>query len=246
MNYDIEENNSKVYFNGSIWKTNNFGQLKIIGKNKSKYICEFEDGTKVLASHTNIKNGGVRNPNYPTIYKIGFWGEGEYKTSIEGTKKMTKEYNIWNKMLERCYSEKTQIKHPTYIGCIVDKRWHNFQNFCEDIKELEGYNEWKNSTKDREYVLDKDIKVKDNKIYSKNTCVFITSSKNSIEVNKRTKTTGLTYIAHRIDDGYIEEFFSQREFCEKYKLSRYKLRKAIFNDKNNECDEWIITIKEEL
>lgn len=245
MNYDIEENNSKIYFNGSIWKTNNYGDVKIIGKSeeKNKLICEFKDGTILHFRVGDIKTGRLKNPNQPSIYGIGFLGIGESKTKIG--KKITKEYNCWRGMIRRCYDKKTQIKNPTYVDCMVDKRWHNFQNFCKDIVQLEGYKEWKSNVKSGEYALDKDIKIKGNKIYSKDTCKFVTISENSNGSNKRAKVTGLTYVAIRLLDNYKEEFTNQSEFCLKYNLGKCALRSRLDSNSLKEVNGWIISIKED-
>ena len=44
----------------------------------------------------------------------------------------TSEYQVWNAMMHRCYSE----NHPAYknygaLGKTVTKRWHEFENFLE-------------------------------------------------------------------------------------------------------------------
>jgi len=79
-------------------------------------------------------------------------------------------YMKWNSMLQRCYSEKCQEKHPTYIGCSVSEEWLLFSNFST----------WMLT---QDYVgmeLDKDIKIKGNKLYSPNTCLFIPRALNSL------------------------------------------------------------------
>ena len=38
-------------------------------------------------------------------------------------------YITWTHMLQRCYSEKSQLKHPTYKGCTVCDEWLIFSNF---------------------------------------------------------------------------------------------------------------------
>ena len=218
-------NNSKIYFNGSKWETNNYGKIEIIGRGEEKgyYICKFEDGNVFSFPSKHIRTGSVKNLYHPSVYGIGYMGVGKNKSSIN--KKTTKEYSVWQGLFERCYSPSNIIKNQSYIDCTVDKRWHNFQNFCEDIRSLEGYTEWKNSTKSREYSLDKDKKIKGNRIYSKDTCVFITSSENSTI----TAITGLNYIATRLSDNYKEEFTNQTEFARKYNLHQQAINKVLRN-----------------
>lgn len=48
----------------------------------------------------------------PTVYNIGFLGEGNYKPSLNG--KRNKEYSLWQSMLQRCYDEKFNNRHIAY------------------------------------------------------------------------------------------------------------------------------------
>lgn len=83
-------------------------------------------------------------------------------------------YRKWARMLERCYS----IKNPTYISCTVCQDWLLFSNFKKWMVEQE----WK------DLELDKDIKIKDNNIYSPETCLFVPKALNLLlndSVNSR-------------------------------------------------------------
>ena len=75
-------------------------------------------------------------------------------------------------MLERCYCPYCLNKRPTYIDCYVCEEWHNLQNFGkwfeENYYEIEG----------EKMNLDKDILFKGNKIYSPNTCIFVSEKIN--------------------------------------------------------------------
>lgn len=163
------------YLEKTNWKTNGFGEIivleKEIGKNSFKIMFK-EDGT-VLKNvfGSQIGKGEIKNPNSKTVYNIGYKGQinGEV---VYDYKKNKKEYQLWFRMFQRCYCEKLHESRPTYIGCKVCERWHNFQNFCEDLPKLENYNFWKKSEIKREWHLDKDIKIKGNKIYSFETCKF--------------------------------------------------------------------------
>lgn len=123
------------------------------------------------ARYEHFKSGNVKCPYEPIIYNVGYYGEGKYKATNKNNKS-TKCYNTWRKMLERCYNDKTQEKHPTYKGCSVCEEWYNFQNFAkwyeENYYEIEG----------QRMCLDKDILVKGNKIYSPSTCIFVPNNIN--------------------------------------------------------------------
>ena len=103
---------------------NNQGlKMKIIKYNGSLDIdIKFEDGTIIKnKTYDNFKKGNIKNLYYPSVYGVGYFGEGEYKSKING--KQTREYNIWNKMSQRCYDEKYHRKEPNYIGCTVCEEW---------------------------------------------------------------------------------------------------------------------------
>lgn len=253
--YKLIKNTSEIYYNGSKWTTNNCGTVTIIGKlNKyyldkkgykhyNYYLCKFDDGTIVETEYKTFKNGKIKNPNYPSVYNVGYLGEGQWNSGTSN--KHTKEYEIWKKMLQRCYDKRYYEKQPTYKEVIVDERWFNFQNFCEDIQELKGYKDWKNN---RNFELDKDILCNkmniDPKIYSKDTCLFISKKENNSNKNKNYHLTGKTFIGIRLSDGYEEEFVNQPEFAKKWGLTFIGVNSAI-NGKQKKHKDWIFKIKKE-
>lgn len=92
-----------------------------------------------------------------------------------------KVYRMWHHMLNRCYSAKYLETRLTYVGCTVCERWHILSNFAEDIKSLPNYDLW---VKGINNVLDKDIRVPGNKVYSPQTCMFVTKSQSSSDVQR--------------------------------------------------------------
>ena len=58
------------------------------------------------------------------VYGIGHLGN----TSSRNNKKLKKSYEIWCKMLKRCY-DPTSIDRPTYKNCSVCDEWLYFENF---------------------------------------------------------------------------------------------------------------------
>lgn len=71
-------------------------------------------------------------------------------------------------MLTRCYCKKYQEKRPTYTDCIVCEEWLIFSNFRK-WGEVHDY-ECK--------ALDKDFLIEGNKVYSPETCVFVSNELN--------------------------------------------------------------------
>jgi hypothetical protein len=145
--------------------------------NNSDIDIQFSDGTIVRhVQYYAFTKGGIRNHNIPSYLNKGYLGYGKYKARINKIK--TEEYIKWGSMLTRCYSEKLQERR-NYIDCKVCEEWLNFQNFAK------WYNENKYYIPDNEKLeLDKDIKIKGNKIYSPETCILIPKRINSIILNR--------------------------------------------------------------
>lgn len=116
------------------------------------------------------------NQEINLIHGVGVKSKGKYKTYANG--RQTRVYNTWRRMIARCYCPKTQEKSPSYLGCTVDERWHNFQAFAE----------WYEGRKysDMDYQLDKDILKRGNKIYSPDTCCLVPQELNGLIVSRHT------------------------------------------------------------
>jgi hypothetical protein len=58
-----EENSSKKYYIGSVWKTTKCGNIKVVGKifDYYKYVVQFSDGNTYVATPTAIKTGVIAN-----------------------------------------------------------------------------------------------------------------------------------------------------------------------------------------
>jgi hypothetical protein len=180
--------------------TNNSGQSGFVLKYLSDKEVHFKfdlTGWVGCFQLENIKNGEFKDKLSPSLYGIGFYGDGKYKATENG--KITKSYTVWRGMLARCYDEKTQEKHPTYIGCSVAKEWHDFQCFAD----------WyiKNYPKDGGvYHLDKDKLIKGNKVYSPYTCCFLTQQQN----NEIAKAKNYKFIS---PSGEKVDVFNLNKFC---------------------------------
>ena len=124
------------------------------------------------ARYDKFKNGNIKCPYEPRIYGKGYLGEGRYKMSENG--KHTEYYNIYHDMLQRCYDPKYQERYPTYKGCKVEDYLLNFQNMGKWIDE--NYYE----VAGERMHLDKDILCKGNKIYSRETCIFVPQRINNL------------------------------------------------------------------
>lgn len=157
-------------------KMMNCGETAIIVNyaNCNNIIVKFEStGEFVKTTYSNFKKGNVKSRFMPSVYGVGYIGN---EKKIDENGKVIKSYTQWTNMLRRCYSDECQKAHPTYKGCSVCEEWYNYSNFKnwydENYYEIEG----------ERMDLDKDILVKGNKIYSPDTCVFVTQNINKLFV----------------------------------------------------------------
>lgn len=82
-------------------------------------------------------------------------------------------YRVWTNMLARCYSIKTQERQSAYIGCTVSDEWLTFSVF----KKWMMTQDWEGNQ------LDKDLLIEGNKVYSPETCVFVTKVVNTFTID---------------------------------------------------------------
>ncbi len=103
------------------------------------------------------------------VYGVGV-NDADYVVcpSINGNQTMCPFYRKWKAMLERCYSEKILIKHPTYAGCYVCDEWLTFSNFKSWMEK----HDWQGKH------LDKDI-MGNGSIYSPENCCFVSPELNN-------------------------------------------------------------------
>ena len=218
---------------------NNFGSKMIITKYNNNldidvYFPEY-DYTINHVQYNAFKKGNIKCPYDPRTFGVGYLGEGKYKAIENG--KQTKCYDTWHSMLQRCYDDKYQEKNPTYKECEVYTEWHDFQNFAEWFDD--NYYEIPSES----MALDKDILIKGNKIYSRDTCVFVPKNINSLFV-KRDKSRGNDPIGTRqLPSGnyevrcwngygeriYLGTYSNKEEAFEVYKQYKEKLIKEVID-----------------
>ena len=102
------------------------------------------------------------------LYGKGF-NDKTRPANVDG--KNVKEYDLWQSMLNRCFSEKFQTHRPTYKGCNVSDNFLNYAYFYDWCQEQIGFG--KVDDKGRCWQLDKDLLFVGNKTYSETTCVFV-------------------------------------------------------------------------
>ena len=158
---------------GKVCKSTSSGDFKILKYNDSKdvEIRFVNTGYETSVTLGNVRKGEVKDPYSTSVYGVGILGN-KYPSAIVG--RNTKEYELWNNMLRRCYSDNSKKNHPTYEGCKVSENFKSYEYFYEWCHKQVGFN--------KEWHLDKDLLIKGNKVYSEYTCVFIPQEINSLLV----------------------------------------------------------------
>ena len=184
------------------------------------YIFPEYDWVFKHATYQSFKKGNIKCPYERRFYGVGYLGEGKYKMSKNG--KLTDKYIIWHSMLTRCYDPKYQEKYTTYKGCRVEEYLLNFQYMGEWIKD--NYYE----VPGEKMCLDKDILCKGNKIYSRDTCIFVPERINLlfIKSNKRRGSNPIGVI--ELPSGNYRVFCSNG-YGKQIGLGTYKTKEEAFS-----------------
>lgn len=112
---------------------------------------------KSLVQRRKVYGVGVNDADYVAAYK-----------GVDGKMLTCPYYSRWKSMLRRVYLEDKRSR-PTYSGCSVHKDWHSFMTF----KSWMQVQDWEGKQ------LDKDLLTYGNKVYSSETCIFVTSGTNN-------------------------------------------------------------------
>ena len=163
---------------GKVCKSLNSGDFKVVKYNnvRSVEIRFLKTGYETTVQLTNIRNGYVKDPYVSSVYGIGVSGT-KYPITIDDVK--TKEYGLWNNMLQRCYSDFYKKKYPTYEGCEVSDNFKSYEYFYEWCNKQIGFG-------NQDWHLDKDLLAKGNKVYGETTCVFLPQEINTLLIKRET------------------------------------------------------------
>ena len=165
---------------GKICKSNLSGDFKVLkyNGNKDVEVRFLKTGYETTVQLVHIKNGDVKDRYLPSVCGVGIIGT-KYPVSEGG--RDTKDYALWKRMLERCYSDSYQKKRPTYEGCEVSDNFKSYEYFYDWCHKQIGFD---NDGNGNPFQLDKDLLIKGNKVYSESTCVFIPSEINLLLVKR--------------------------------------------------------------
>lgn len=165
-----------------------------------------------------------------SIYGVGV-NDAAYEISINvnGKKYFCPFYIVWTGMMKRCYSTTFKNKHLTYSECSTSKEWLSFSKF----KSWMIKQDWK------EKELDKDILIQGNKLYSPETCLFVSKQINTLlrerKANRGCLPIGVTkvnktYVSRCNKNGikiYLGSFSTSEEAYNTYKKYKLSLIKEI-------------------
>jgi thymidylate synthase len=246
---DVENSHDPNGLVGNIFQSKNHGDYRVIGHHNSYSKTKNPKGGRMYKIQflrtgyvkdevriTAVKNGNVEDPYFPTNEGVGFLGKYYFDTKDP---LITHLKSVWRKMLNRCYSEK-HVEYHNYggKGIFVDERWHNFENFVDDVKTLPNWNLKIDNIK--EYNLDKDYY--GSNCYSKDTCVWLSIKDNTLY------STSIPFV-YTDESGRDTIFLSKSECAEyldvdnrricdilngKYIPKKYRHIKLSFLEYNNE------------
>lgn len=231
---------------GSVFKANNYGDLVVTKyvNALNVYVRFVKTGFETKTTKQQIINGKVRDRFLPSVYGVGIIGNEV--TKING--KHTMEYDIWGNMLERCYNSDFHERHPTYISCEASDGFKIFKCFKEWCQNQIGFNCF--SDESNPFVLDKDILIKGNKLYSEDMCVFIPHEINLLLIKCDSKRgeypIGVNYLKQRNkyragiringDRKHLGYYDSPIEAFQAYKVAKEHQIKMLANKWKDQID----------
>ena len=110
-----------------------FGQLTVIERapnigKQPAWRCKCSCGNECIVEARHLKGGNSKTCGC---------GKGNHTHGMTGTKI----YNTWHNMMDRCYyPNNIGFDHYGGRGIKVCERWHKFENFYEDVSQMENFN----------------------------------------------------------------------------------------------------------
>jgi hypothetical protein len=231
---DIYENNANQKYEVVSSRRVDVGN----GRKNTKYKVRFvETGYEREVEQVEIKRGKIKDKMEKSVYGVGYMGN----VKMVDHKNI---YGIWSAMLERCYNKENKSYHAYgEKGVHVCERWHCFENFLNDIKNISGYDE--ELFNDGKLHLDKDKNQinSDAKVYSLETCEFLSFEENM----KYTNHDNQKILCYGLSpSGEIFEIFGLTEFANSNSLQKTHIS-ACIKGKSKSHKGWKFSVvKEEL
>lgn len=141
-------------------------------RGQTQYLCVFDSGWECYAMSSDIRKGKVKDMLYPTVHNVGMLGFSGRRAKEQG-----RSYFLWLGMIRRCYDPSAPFyKWYGGRGVTVCERWKRFDYFLADYKSIPGFNQ--ELFEAGELELDKDLIDPNKKVYSPETCSFVTHREN--------------------------------------------------------------------
>lgn len=205
---------------GSIHQSSECGEYIIVDyENSQKITVEFiTTGTRRTRRADSVRQGKIRDPFAKTVLEVGFIGVDRERISSEPA------YRPWLRMLERCYG-KQEGRNKTYKGVTVCDEWHCYDTFSK----------WYSENFIPGYQLDKDIKVKGNRVYGPDTCQFVSREENMGVLGSMTTAI--------LDDGEKEYIVTNVcQFCRDNNINQSKLSDVIWGKRKSHLGFQLVSI----
>ena len=167
----------KAEYEGSVFKTNNYGDVEV-----TEYIDSYNITVKFLntgnvrkTGTSELKKGEIRDNEAFPVYIVGVMDvPNEARRNVP----IPKEYSIWNGVRQRCYNENIRHLTSSYQEAEMSENFKRYSYFKEWCHNQIGFNVL--DDKGKTFALDKDILVKGNKVYSEETCAFVPNEINCL------------------------------------------------------------------
>lgn len=187
-------------------------------KTETYYKVQFLDTKSFkIAEKRNILKGRITDNFRKNIYGVACKGNSCSTKPI--LNKIA--FKRWYSMIERCYN-KSSIGYSGYgaSGVTVCDDWLCFDNFLNDLQNIKGfdYEKYING----KIQLDKDLIINGNKIYSKETCMFISES-----INKQNQPSRKKNFKAISPDGNVYIYNNQNECARNFNLTARTIGKIL-------------------
>lgn len=205
-----------MYFRGQKFNSVNDGVFEIVDdKGWDKVEYKFPSGWSYTGTRQQIKQGKVKDYFKPVYFGVGYIGGRKYKTKLKG--KNCTAYSRWKLMIKRCYClDDDKYKNYGGAGVVVCDDWHNYQNYAEWF-----YSNFKDGCD-----VDKDILSGESKVYSPETCCFVSHQENcDFSFSKVVK--------FRNPDNEIIEVKNLAKFCRDNNLTRPNMNKVLNGERSH-------------
>ena len=162
----------KVEYEGSVFKTKNYGDVVVLDYYNARDVTiKFLNTGNVRKTGTSeLKKGEIRDNEAFPVYIVGIMDvPNEARRNVP----IPKEYSIWNGVRHRCYNENIRHLTPSYQEAEMSENFKRYSYFKDWCHNQIGFDQdgWQ---------LDKDILIKGNKLYSEATCCFVPPEINTL------------------------------------------------------------------